>query len=571
MTVEQVATRGGTFLPRAEVRLTDVAGRAVTAHVYEAYWAPLPEGKVRLWDVITFLFAAGQRGVRFALREGFFDRWMFGGRQEFEIPARRVMQLILAAWVVALLAVAFVGHAVLALAVAGAVVRASWPGPDVLTGVAAADLAVNVALVLAAGAGWALSRVIARGAASAAGRGGPRTGHGAAVGWHASPRAERAAWLAATFGILVAAASTSAAVGVAAFAWGRGAVPNAAPGAALVTARGAALVLLQLAVGAGLLRLRRVLIDYVGDVVTYVSPYEVNRFQEVRNAIQRRGREVARLIYGAGQGEDASGVDASGVGPSGAGSADGAADGPSVGRYDEVLVVGHSLGSVLAYDTLNDAINRDRHAHGWFPDSPVGCFDVVARTRLLFTFGSPLDKTAFVFRIQGDRRRFDVREALAAAVQPLIAVADYGARPARWINVWSRWDWVSGALHYYDAPARARTPAEEAKAVLNVEARTSRLPWRAHTGYWRQPLVRGVLYAALTGRVPADVDADAVEGGDDGQVRALWASLLGGGAGGGGEGGAAVGPRRSWAAPDGRGRQLVESSNPPSNPPSSAA
>jgi hypothetical protein len=74
-------------------------------------------------------------------------------------------------------------------------------------------------------------------------------------------------------------------------------------------------------------------------------------------------------------------------------------------------LVGRSLGSVVAYDTLNGLLNEDVSRS--------------TRTQLLLTFGSPLDKTAFLFRAQSEFS--DVREALAAATQPLIV--DYALRP----------------------------------------------------------------------------------------------------------------------------------------------
>ena len=80
---------------------------------------------------------------------------------------------------------------------------------------------------------------------------------------------------------------------------------------------------------------------FAGDVAAYVSPYKVSKFEEIRRAIQDRGKRVARFVYSA-EGET-----------------------PGQALYDKVFVVGHSLGSVLAYDTLNDAINRDIHQHGW--------------------------------------------------------------------------------------------------------------------------------------------------------------------------------------------------------------
>ena len=61
------------------------------------------------------------------------------------------------------------------------------------------------------------------------------------------------------------------------------------------------------------------MIQYVGDVVIYVSSYAVSRFQSIRDEIQRVGFDVARAVYGLPQ------------------------------HYDRCIVVGHSLGSVVAY------------------------------------------------------------------------------------------------------------------------------------------------------------------------------------------------------------------------------
>lgn len=215
------------------------------------------------------------------------------------------------------------------------------------------------------------------------------------------------------------------------------------------------------------------LVEFAGDVAAYVEPYKVSKFEEIRRAIQDRGRRVARFVYSARDKESGSLL------------------------YDEVIVVGHSLGSVLAYDTLNDAINRDTHDNGWGPEASEG-YRVVDRTKLLLTFGSPLDKTAFVFRTQKTEREIDIREALAGAQQPLIL--DYSLRCARWINLWSPSDWVSGPIGYYDSPQ-----PRPGQAVCNIENPGSKLPPTAHTEYWSSPLLRGVLHAALTGVCPGDV------------------------------------------------------------------
>lgn len=58
--------------------------------------------------------------------------------------------------------------------------------------------------------------------------------------------------------------------------------------------------------------------------------------------------------------------------------------------YGQVIVAGHSLGSVIAYDSLNQ-MNLDMNTTGGLSDSFSG------KLRGLVTFGSPLDKTAFCF------------------------------------------------------------------------------------------------------------------------------------------------------------------------------
>jgi hypothetical protein len=111
--------------------------------------------------------------------------------------------------------------------------------------------------------------------------------------------------------------------------------------------------------------------------------------------------------------------------------------------YQQIALVGHSLGSVIAYDTLNRLMLDD-----WLSKNHLG---IANRTNCMVTFGSPLNKTAFFFTIQGsDTLR--IRERLAATVQPLIqSYAKF--RKFKWINVFSRNDIISGALEFYDLPA----------------------------------------------------------------------------------------------------------------------
>ncbi|MBA3317418.1 MAG: hypothetical protein H0T50_04930 [Gemmatimonadales bacterium] len=76
---------------------------------------------------------------------------------------------------------------------------------------------------------------------------------------------------------------------------------------------------------------RRFLVQYLGDVAAYVESHTVDRFAALRARIRECVTDRARAIYGA-------------AGPEG---------------YAGVVVVGHSLGSVVSYDVLNQLLCED--------------------------------------------------------------------------------------------------------------------------------------------------------------------------------------------------------------------
>jgi hypothetical protein len=191
------------------------------------------------------------------------------------------------------------------------------------------------------------------------------------------------------------------------------------------------------------------LIQYAGDVAAYVQPQVVDRFYELRKEIKDTVWTTARAVYGARE-------------------------------YEDIVVVGHSLGSVVVYDALNRLL-IDRAVN---PAAP----EVAGRTRLFLTFGSPLDKTAFIFGAQGAGT--EAREALSASIQPLIT--DEKARP-RWVNIYSPWDIISGSLDYYDRPDRSNRNAVE--NIVDPDATTL---LAAHVEYWRNPLLFRTILQALS-------------------------------------------------------------------------
>jgi hypothetical protein len=202
-------------------------------------------------------------------------------------------------------------------------------------------------------------------------------------------------------------------------------------------------------------KIRTLMIEYVGDVAIYVQPNKLDRFSKVRDEIKKTASAVASAIYLACE------------------------PGTHEFLYKDVAAVGHSLGSVIAYDTLNRLMLDD-----WLGKNHLGIAD---RTNSLVTFGSPLDKTAFFFTIQG-KETLHIRERLAATVQPIIE-SYRNFRKFRWINVYSRNDVVSGKLIFYDLPDM-QTPQEVPPlAVHNLIDPDNSVPLVAHVDYWKNELV----------------------------------------------------------------------------------
>lgn len=171
-------------------------------------------------------------------------------------------------------------------------------------------------------------------------------------------------------------------------------------------------------------------------------------------------------------------------------------------EVDRVIVAGHSLGSVIAYDTL-DRINVRANTPG------AGGLTArhTAKLHALVTFGSPLDKIVFFFREQvgkGQQVRRQIIRQLHSFKSRLLDEETGDLRIAstikarldgmRWYNYWSRRDPVSGRLDFYDIPPgdNREVPLKERYGV-------------AHVGYWRAPafyrrFVEDVLLPLARGR-----------------------------------------------------------------------
>jgi hypothetical protein len=550
-------------LERLELALHP-GGETVETHIYEAYWAPLTEGKVSLRDVIRFLSGAGRNGLKNA-RRGAFARWLFGGFRSYPVAIRTICHLLVALATIASLVVMNSTIAAVAAARSLLAQRPAW-----LTDGLLADLTTTFNVVITAMAAFALSLVVAvllRNIGSAATRmrapaKGGRHGRGArtvwtwvtvvlfaatlatvilagaaiptllyahvrggvavtAQLWHAlfQPAAVDAfnrafdtwAWTAAVVGAgafvawwafnivlgLIRDLTTSearlrtilnvaAVAGIAGAAvWLVSSLAAATEGLDAGTRTGLAWVLL---IGASAF-IRRLLVQYVGDVAAYVMPYRLDSFAAIRTEIKARVYGCARAIYAMKR-----------------------ADG-SGREYDDVIVVGHSLGSVIAYDAINQLVLEDEGAA-----EPL---DVTDRTALFLTFGSPLDKTAFIFALQGSGTS-EAREAVAASVQPMIQSYDH--RPRKWINIYSPWDIISGSLDLYDLAG-----SSDDRRVGNERDPDATTLLIAHTEYWKTDLVFRRIYEALAdvavpargGPLPTARGGVGIAGGDPTRSRGM--------------------------------------------------
>ena len=433
-------------LVRAELRLKrtlEGADKHFDVHVYESYWAPLTEGQVSVGDVIWFLLRAGWNGW-LNTSFGTFQRWLFGEERKFKLPKIRLM-LILALLVALVASLVFI-NAVLAAAAASHAIggTSAFPSGPMLATLTwdislldTAAVAVTLGIFLFGRWSFLLSRVLAWSLI-----------YGAAL-------------------LIIAAAALMA------FHLKGGVWPLTPDSGwwSWVAKNAFSVVVLWLIELLAAAAVRWALIEYVGDVTAYIAAYSVSKFWKLRQDIRDVAMKVTRAVYRAKNDEG------------------------NEFLYHKIIVVGHSLGSVISYDTLNALLLESMHSQ-----QPL---NVPERTRMLLTFGSPLDKTAFLFRTLKDMHS-QIREVGAAAVQPLIA--NYSYRPAEWVNLWSRADIISGELDYYDPPSRrnARTPSalvtvnpnkQRVRNVLDPDATT---PLKAHVEYWKGKLLAAELWHAIT-------------------------------------------------------------------------
>lgn len=203
---------------------------------------------------------------------------------------------------------------------------------------------------------------------------------------------------------------------------------------------------------------RSFLINYAGDVAAYVSGSKASKFAEVRSQVQSQvGLALDHLI------EE---------------------------KY-EVIVLAHSLGSIVAYDVVNRSLlENDLRMH---------------RIRAFITYGCPLDKIAYIFQTEepyGD----SVRNELIYSRQPLVQTKFRTQIP--WWNVQAKHDIVGGGLIYYNQVPDPKTDYTSTfPDVMNVRDTTNTQPIASHSNYSDNDALSQTVEKALTWRPPSTVQS----------------------------------------------------------------
>lgn len=144
-------------------------------------------------------------------------------------------------------------------------------------------------------------------------------------------------------------------------------------------------------------------------------------------------------------------------------------------KYDRVIVAGHSLGSVIAFDVLNRINIKANLEPGAVP---------VGKIAGLITFGSPLDKVALFFGQHAEKNQH-VRRQIIEQLYSFRAVQLDPSRNAfnvgnpieqkfndfPWVNYWSSRDPISGQLDFY---TNLENKPLKVKGILGS----------AHVNYW---------------------------------------------------------------------------------------
>ena len=154
-------------------------------------------------------------------------------------------------------------------------------------------------------------------------------------------------------------------------------------------------------------------------------------------------------------------------------------------EYSEIYLIGHSLGSVIAYDTL-DRLNKEMNVNAGFRKK-------AEKIKGFVTFGCPLDKIAFFFDEKISRLKQPVRYAITSqlhgfkrknfdAVVLETQLQQYFEN-ILWLNFWTKPDPVCGHLDVYHGVENIEMDFSESGKNKNFSIKSHSLYWQSEEMY----------------------------------------------------------------------------------------
>ena len=242
-----------------------------------------------------------------------------------------------------------------------------------------------------------------------------------------------------------------------------------------------------------LLFLKRILVDYLGDVALYTTRDETSPFAQTRRDVLEEATRTLRELL------------------------------RDYEDYEGVVIAGHSLGSVIGYDVINrlavearvdEHLSRERESEPVEEQeeevqaSQLTTVGDLERMRVFITFGSPLNKILYLFRTRVETYepiRAEILDVLNRFRRPWKVEFATTENPAewgrasesgrqideilsgiRWLNVYALLDFVSARLVYYSQIYEYR--------------RWFLLPGLCHMSYWHDPRFYEEVLAAIQER-----------------------------------------------------------------------
>lgn len=205
--------------------------------------------------------------------------------------------------------------------------------------------------------------------------------------------------------------------------------------------------------------------DYIGDVIFWTSYEETHERYRKRAEILEVGFDLLRHVL-----------------------ADEACQ--------RVVVVAHSLGTAVAYETLMDLgrYNRARAEVNQHLRSPLR----TDKIEYFITYGSPIDKIYYFFQNNTlDMHRYQrVLEGIRGDINQ-VPLSSNDKPHIHWINFWDLADIISGALQTPQPLTLDRKIMHYLRVDNYQVCNGSRLPLNSHVDYMRNPEIRAVLYDCI--------------------------------------------------------------------------